>query len=282
MTRLDGAGDQGAGLGEHAGIELPVERLRTEGSGRPVVLALAIASLLLALVWQPWGRDGSPAPGAPAQPPTAAPVADRPTSPSRAPSPSTPGSSSAPVEAGSAEYVSLVDNEWTIVALLAPSAPASTEEPSIQHNGGGAWSPGGPLLVLQQGLSYSVRPVQGPVGLKAVCQAPGTPRERMAVPLPAGRVVYLGVTFPQMDQRAHLAAAVLGRSGDPLGRVAPPVVSLSGMSADRPYLIPSSGIGAAALFATTPVGILAPATYQFEIQAPGVTGHRYLYACIGP
>ncbi|MBF6605024.1 MAG: hypothetical protein IVW53_05510 [Chloroflexi bacterium] len=285
MAPSSATGDNGTGIVGHVGIEQPLERLRTGGRGRPVGVALAIAAALAALIWQPWGRGYTPIVLSPTARTTAAPVAEGATpvsatrTPDPTPSPSPSLSSGAP---GSAAYVSLVDNEWTVVALLAPDALVSTEEPSIQHGTGATWSPGGPLLVLQQGLNYTVRPLERLGEPGGVCHALGVPRYRAAVQLPAGRVAYLGVTFPGMNPRAHVIAAVLDQAGLALSRVPSLAVLLSGMTQGRRYTVPSAGSGGTVLFAMAPPGILPSATYRFDIETPGIVGHRYLYACIGP
>jgi hypothetical protein len=183
---------------------------------------------------------------------------------------------------GAGASVSLVDNEWTVVALLAPDARSAPDEPPIPHGTGASWAPGGALLVLQQGLDYSVRPIGGAGLPDAACHVPGGSRDRIAVRLPAGRVAYLGVTFPGMNPRASVTGAILDGPASALKRVPSLVVPLSGMTEGRPYTVPSSGAGGVVLFTTTTPRILPSATYRFDIETPGISGHRYLYACIGP
>ncbi len=265
---------------DRSGIELPVERLRTGGSGKLLLLVCVVAAGLVTLVWQPWGRASSRPPASEA---SAVAVGQPSSIPS--PSPQTEGSAAtpAPFDLGIAvtqPYVSLIDNEWTVVALLSADGPVSTEEPSIQH-GRGAWSPGDPLLVLQQGLDVASRPVETAKAPSAVCAAPAGSRDRPAVHLPAGRVAYLGVTFPGMDPRAQVTASVLGRGGLALSRQASLTIRIRGLIAADQYLVPSSGSGGAVLFAMKPPVVLPTATYRFDITAPGIAGHRYLYACIG-
>jgi hypothetical protein len=176
--------------------------------------------------------------------------------------------------------VSLIDNEWTVVALLSADGPASTEEPSIQH-GRGSWSPGDPLLVLQQGLDYATRPIPSRNGRDTVCTAPGGSRDRLAVHLPTGRVAYLGVTFPGMDPVARVTVSVLDRPGLALPRVTSAVVQIRGLTDGGVYRVPSSGSGAAVLFTSAPPSVLPSAAFQFDVVSPGIPGHRYLYACVG-
>jgi hypothetical protein len=57
-------------------------------------------------------------------------------------------------------------------------------------------------------------------------------------------------------------------------------VRLSGMTEGHRYTVPATGSGGVALFALSPRAILPVAAYRFDIQTPGVTGDRYLYACI--
>jgi hypothetical protein len=207
--------------------------------------------------------------------------------PSAAPSPAPSGAGSAPSDAstdlGAAatqRYVSLIDNEWTVVAFLSADGPVSTEEPSIQH-GRGSWSPGDPLLVLQQGLDEATRPIETRTAAGTVCTGSVGSRDRPAVHLPSGRVAYLGVTFPGMDPQARVTASVVGRAGLALSRQASPIVRIRGLETANQYQVPSSGSGGAVLFAMTPPVVLPPATYRFDIESPGISGHRYLYACVG-
>jgi hypothetical protein len=275
------AADIGPTRADRSGIEQPVERLRTGGSGKLLLLVCVVAAGLITLVWQPWGRASSKTPASQAS----VTAVGQPSSSVPSSSPPTAGSAStpAPADLGFAvthPYVSLIDNEWTVVALLSADGPVSTEEPSIQH-GRGAWSPGDPLLVLQQGLDEATRPIENGKDLSAVCAVSAGSRDRPAVHLPAGRVAYLGVTFPGMDPGAKVTASVLGRGGLALSRQAALTIRIRGLIAADQYLVPSSGSGGAVLFAVTPPVVLPPATYRFDIQSPGISGHRYLYACIG-
>ena len=265
-----------AAISEPSGIDQPVQRLRTSGPRRPIAVAVGILAVVLVLVWQPWGRS-----------PSAARPSDRPTTPVAVAPGSAPGSptapsSSVPTADGQAidAYVSLTDNEWTVVALLAPDALSSTEEPSIQHASGATWSPDGPFIVLQQGASYTSSPVERPGHPDDPCLGPGNPRYRPAVHLPAGRVAYVGVTFPGMDRRATVTVSVLGRSGIAVHHVSPLVVRLGGMTEGRQYAVPSTGPGGTILFASAPPSVLPPAAYRFEVRDPGIAGRRFLYACI--
>lgn len=271
MTRSSVTGDTGSALADPAEVEEPLVRLRPGGTRRPIGLALAIMSLLAALIWQPWGRSPSPiVPSSALRTPgpavaDGAPLASTTPAPSLTPGP-TPFSSGGP---GPTAYVSLVDNEWTVVALLTPDALAPADAP---------W---GALLVLQQGLSYTVKPLESSGQPDLTCHTPGPSRDRTAVQLPAGRVAYLGVTFPGMNPRARVTAAILDRAGLALRRLPALVVPLSGMTEGFRYTVPSSGSGAAVLFALAPPRILPIATYRFDIETPGLIGQRYLYACIG-
>lgn len=195
----------------------------------------------------------------------------------RSPDPSPSGErADDPVEA----YVSLTDNEWTVVALLATDAPASTEEPATQHPAAG-WSPDGPFHVLQQGLIPVVLPGSGTAQPPVVCKPPLPPREWAVVSLPAGRVAYFGVTFPGMDPRTVVSVARIGGTGPALQRISPLVVRLVGLAEGRRYEVPSSGRGGAIMFAASPPGILPSGVYRFEIAPPGITGRRLLDACVG-
>ena len=182
---------------------------------------------------------------------------------------------------GPRPYVSLVDNEWTVVALLAQDAPASTEQPAIQPASLGPYPPGGPLLVLQQGIRYTVGPVEGPRETSLTCHAPVPSRDRTAVHLPSGRVAYLGITFPATIPRASVTADILEFPTLFLRHVSSPVVQLSGMGVGRLYTVPSTGPGGAVLFTMAEPGVLPAATYRFDVDSPGIGGHHYLYACIG-
>jgi hypothetical protein len=270
------------------GVEQPVERLGAGGIRRPLGITLGIAAAIAVLVWQPWTPPRPPSPPGP-------PVATRPVvSPlalATPPSTAGPGPSAAPTPVpqrapdGTLIYASLVDNEWTVVALLVPPAAASSEEPALQHPSPAPWPPAGPLLVLQQGVLPVSVPIGGTRHPDLACQSSAVPRDRTAVPLPAGRVAYLGVTFPGMDPLALVAASVRG-PGHPAGiafdRVRNVVVPLAGLALGQRYTVPSTGIGGAVLFAMTPAGILPPGTYRFEVTGPGNGSRRFLYACVGP
>ncbi len=197
-------------------MEQPVQPLRADGNGRLLVLVCIVAAGLAVLVWQPWGRGSSrTAPSQASQAPAIALDQPPPSPPSPSRAIEVPVPSSGPAEVLAAEpqpYVSLVDNEWTMVALLSADGPVSTEEPSIQH-GRGSWSAGDDVLVLQQGLDDQVRPIETRKAPDAACTAPTGSRDRPAVHLPDGRVAYLGVTFPGMDPRARVTVTVLDRAG---------------------------------------------------------------------
>jgi hypothetical protein len=266
------------------GYQQPPERLRGGDRRRPTTVALVIAAVLALLAWQPWGSDN----GAIVPPDSPTPAIAR-VDGSRAPSSATDGTD-APMPTPAADlravdsafYVSITDNEWTVVALLTPDAPRSTEEPATQHNAGAAWSPVGPFLVLQQGLIPVETPVERAADPGAPCSPRGVPRDRIAVPLPAGRVAYLGVTIPGTVPRAEVTAAILGGPAGTMTRATSPTVQLAGMNAGRRYVIPSSGPGGTILFALTPPGPLPSGAYRFEVASPGAVGNRYLYACVAP
>ena len=286
MARPSEAADTGTARADRASIEQPVERLRTGGNSRPIIMVVATVAVLATLIWQPWGRKMAPQVAARTPPQTEPAVAEGVT-PSAAtpvsvsPQPVRPSQPSPPAGPHAETYVSLVDNEWTVVALLAPSGPGSTEEPAIQHVPGSPWSPGDPLLVLQQGLNYTVGPFVSAGARDTTCESPDLTRLRTTVLLPAGRVVYLGVTFPGMDPRATVTAKVMQWTGVALKRQPPVVVPLSGRTEGQRYTVPSTGAGGVVLFAAAPIGILPFATYRFDVETPGISGHRYLYACIG-
>jgi hypothetical protein len=248
----------------------PLERLQPGGRRGPIGIGLLLLVVLVILVWQPWGRaDRS------SVPPLASPVGDR-----SVVSPAISGSPSAPETASSGAYVSLTDNEWTVVALLVADTPVSTEEPATQH--APAWAPDGPFHVLQQGLRPVVPPAPREGQPDVTCQPTVPPRERAVVTVPAGRVVYLGVTFPGMDPRAEVRAQSVDGSGVKLAPVSPLVVRLVGQAGAGPYTVPSTGPGGAILFAMTPPGILPSGAYRFDIATPAIAGRRLLYACVGP
>jgi hypothetical protein len=268
--------------------EQPLVRLRPGGSRTPVIVTAGILALLAALVWQPWGRPArplaevvtaslgpSPSIEALASP---APPAFSVSSPGSSPalSVSSPGA----IQAGPAAYLSLVDNEWTIVALLTPNDAGPGEEPALPHPTD-PQSGSDPLLVLQQGVNISTSPIERAGKPNLACQEKTVPRDQHAVPLPTGRVLYLGVTFPGMSPQAKVTATDLDRTGSVLSRVHSLVVSLSGQVPDASYSLPSAGPGAAVIFALPRGRVLPDSAYRFEIQAPGTAGPRYVYACVG-
>ncbi len=260
------------GLAPHDthGFDLPPERLRSGGGRQPaVVVVVAIAALALVL-WQPWGSVDT----------VVGPIGS-PASTSRAIVSATPMPSPT-VDVSTvtaAVYTSITDNEWTVVALLAPRA-VSTEEPATPHALG--WSPTGPLLVLQQGVIPLATPAIRQADQRALCAAADVPRERRAVPLPAGRVVYVGITVPGAVPRATVTASIVGASPGAMRRAVSPTIELAGRDAGRGYIIPSSGPGGAILFAMTALAPLPTGTYRFEVASPGSLGHVYLYACVLP
>jgi hypothetical protein len=273
----DGTTESGRGIGARPALEQPVERLGSGGNWRPAAATLAIIAVLATLVWRPWGAGTAavaPTQAASRTEPAAAGAVA--TAPPGAPRTSRP----APLaRSRTVAYTSLVDNAWTVVALMTEDAGPSTEEPSIQHNAGGL-QPDRPLLVLQQGTSYRTTPVEATAGPSLACQGPAWSRDQTAVHLPVGRVAYLGVTFPGMDPQARVSVAV-EPAGSDLLRVPTVAVRLAGMIDGQLYTLPSAGPGGTILFATAPPSILASGTYRFELEIPALGGARYLYACIG-
>jgi hypothetical protein len=284
MARPSATGENDPPAGDSLGLEEPLQPVRAGGPGRPVALVVVTAAILATLVWQPWG--GAVPRAAPPAPPaavlhSAAPV-DSPAPPSptptlRGPRPSFGG---APLTSGT--YISLGDNTWSVVALLAPEPLAAADQRWRPDATGALQAPGGPLLVLQLGPTYSERPIDRPDDPGAVCRTKDTFRDYATAHLPADRVAYLGVTFPGMDPRAKVTGVVLDRRGLALKRVPVVTVPLSGMTEGRRYTVPTTGFGGAALFALAPRTIMPTAAYRFDIQIPGAGGHRYLYACIDP
>jgi len=287
MARPDESNAETGIAARRNSLEQPPERLSRGGRG-PVVVGTAIAFVLTVAVWQPWAQNGAQ-PSSPTPPQAAIPTA-----PASGGLPSGSTASSAPVRPAptvattaapgttrAAFYTTVTDNEWTVVALLAPAAPASTEEPATQHPVP-AWSAEGPFLVLQQGLTPVAVPFVASSTTQSPCPPVGLPRDRTAVALPAGRVAYLGITVPSGVPRPRVSAARLGRSAGALARVPAPTVRLAGMDAATQYTIPTAGPGAVVLFAADPRLAIAPGAYQFTVASPGAAGDRYLYACIAP
>jgi hypothetical protein len=278
MARL-GQGRSDAPASAPVAVEQPVVPLGGGSSRGPVGLAILAVALLATLVWQPWSTVARPA-AAPV-PQSSAAVANRPAaSPTATP---VVGRSAEPsgrsATAATASYLSLIDNEWTVVALLSPTVAGPGEEPALPHPTGLPGS-GAPLLVLQQGLSFSTKPIEQPGHPNAPCAAKTVPRLRFAVPLPSDRVLYLGVTFPGISPDAKVTAVDLDEAGGKLSQVKSLVVSLSGQAIDASYRLPSAGPGAVVMFALPRGTALPQASYRFQIDAPGV-GRRYLYACVG-
>ena len=267
-------------------LEAPLQPVRAGGPGRPIALIVATAMILATLVWQPWGSAGprvvtseSPSVAVAIAPSVAAvETAPRPPNPTptlRGPRPSFGGGALA-----SATYLSLGDNEWSVVGLLAPDRLAATNEPWVRDPTGVLEPPGGPLLVLQLPASYSDRPIAA-ADEAAVCRTQSSFRYYAGAHFPANRVAYLGVTIPGMDARAKVTGVVVDKRGLALKRLAVVSVRLSGMTEGVRYTVPTTGSGGAALFALAPRAIMPVAAYRFDIQMPG-GGHHYLYACIDP
>ena len=262
------------------GLEHPPERL-SGGGRRSAIAGIAIAAIVGIALWQPWAATAVP-PVASAAPTSAVAIAQTPSRPS--PVAASPAPSGAPSGSPDATrtrfYTTVTDNEWTVVALLAPGAPASSEEPATLHAATTAWSSDGPFLVLQQGLTPVGAPIVRTAASPAPCPPAGLPRDRTAVPLPAGRVAYLGVTIPSGLARPEVTASLIGSPHGALARLSAPAIRLAGMDAATRYLIPTAGPGAAILFSSGMTGAMAPGAYQFLVASPGSGGNRYLYACI--
>lgn len=284
-------------VGDIVRVEQPLQPVRAGGPGRPVAVALTILAFLAALVWQPWGGSaGSPAasrtPPAVVVAPHATPI-DVPASSSAL----APAASSAPslrgprptfgaprpsVEPVIETYFSIGDNDWSVVALMAPEKLAAAQQPWVPDATGELQPPGGSLLVLQLGPNYTRAPVDDPGDPAAICRTRPGFRDYAAAHFPGDRVAYLGVTFPGMSPKARVSGVILDQRGLVLKRLSAVTVRLSGMTEGHRYRVPTAGSGAAALFALSPRAILPVAAYRFDIVTPGVTGHRYLYACVDP
>jgi hypothetical protein len=287
MARPIATGEHAPRAADAAGLEEPLQPVRAGGPGRPIALILVMAAVFATLVWQPWGSarpevvpSTSPFVGVAATA-SAAPVESSAPPPSptptlRGPRPSFGGSALA-----SATYLSLGDNEWSVVGLLAPDRLAAAKQAWVRDAAGALEPPGGPLLVLQLPASYTDRPIAA-ADEAAVCRTPSAFRFYAGAHFPADRVAYLGVTIPRMDARATVTGVVVDKRGLVLKRLSVVSVRLSGMTEGVLYTVPTAGSGGAALFALVPQAIMPVAAYRFDIQRPGVSGHRYLYACIDP
>ena len=259
-------------------VEHPPERLRSGGSWRPLALATGIVCLLVALVWQPWGTTSAPGPAAVSR---RSPVPIAPVPSAAVPTGSPRGVPLPPTAPGVAvAYISLVDNEWTVVGLLSSSVGGSTDEPATQHPAPAGASDA--LLVLQQGVIESSEPIEQAGQPDLACHGSAVPRDQRAVFLPAGRVVYLGVTFPGISPAARVSVVDLDARGARLGHVPSVVVPLAGRADGQAFRLPGSGPGAVQLFALAPAASLPSATYRFDVTLPGTTSHRFVYACVGP
>ncbi|HEY7937623.1 MAG TPA: hypothetical protein VID26_10910 [Candidatus Limnocylindrales bacterium] len=269
-------GGSGDPVPVRARLEQPVVPLGGGSSRRPVGLAVVVGLLLATLVWQPW--SGGLRPAASPGPQSSAAVANRPAASAAAGPAATPRPGAESGTPDTADYLSLIDNEWTVVALLSPTLAGPAEEPALPHPTALPGS-GAPLLVLQQGVNFSTKPIERPGHPNLPCTAKAVPRLRLAVPLPSDRVLYLGVTYPGMDPAAAVTVADLDGPNVQLSRVRSLIVSLSGQPIDASYRLPNAGPGAVAMFALPRGTALPKAAYRFEIDAPGV-GRRYLYACV--
>jgi hypothetical protein len=260
----------GSGGGPDAAGQ-PLVRIGAGGSRAPIGVAVATLILLAGLVWQPWsGSARPPAPTLPASPDAVAVI--------RTPVP-TAAPTTISVNAAPAAYISLIDNEWTVVALLSPTDAGPAQEPALPHPTAIPGS-GTPLLVLQQGVLESTKPIERAGKPNLPCTVKTIPRDQRAVPLPADRVLYLGVTFPGINQSAKVTVADLDGASQVLTRVPSLVASLSGGPAEASYRLPSSGPGAVVLFALPRGTVLPNGAYRFQVDAPGA-GIRYVYACVG-
>ena len=267
-------------------LEAPLQPVRAGGRGRPIALIVATAAILGTLIWQPWGNAGprvvprtSPSPAVAVAPSAAALETSAPP-PSPTPTLRGPRPSFGGGQLAFATYLSLGDNEWSVVALLAPDRLTATDQAWVRGATGVLEPPGGPLLVLQLPASHTDRPIAGP-DEAAVCRTPSAFRFYAGAHFPANRVAYLGVTIPGMDARARVTGVVVDKRGLALKRLPVVSVRLSGMTEGVRYTVPTAGSGGAALFALAPRAIMPVAAYRFDIQLPG-GGHRYLYACIDP
>jgi hypothetical protein len=254
-------------------LDEPVRPVRPGGSRGPIIAGGAVAAVLAVLLWHPWGAPGTSTPTAWTAPSSPATAVRTPS----APSPSIALQASPPFT-GTATYRSLTDNEWSVVAMLATGAGPSTEEPAGQHPSTAASPDQGTFQVLQQPAAPTTARVVPDAA--SLCDPTIPARDRPAVLLPAGRVAYLGVTYPGMDPRASVTAAGIRRAAPAFDRVPTLAVAIAGLEVGTRYAIPSSGPGATDLFATVPPQILSPGAYRFEVREPGA-GTRYVYACIG-
>jgi hypothetical protein len=289
MARSSATRDDERPVADPLRIEQPLQPVRAGGPGRPIALALGLVAILAALVWQPWGGNATPAgratpstiAAAPRSAAAAASSVAQPASPTptmRGPRPSFALMPPRPPVTDT--YISLGDNDWSVVALMAPEKLAAAEQPWVPDATGALEAPGGALLVLQLGPSFSERPLDDPKDPAAVCRTPPGFRDYAVAHFPADRVAYLGVTFPGMNPKARVTGVILGRAGPILKRLSVVTVRLSGLTDGGRYTIPTSGTGGAAIFALSPRAILPVAAYRFDIVTPGVAGHHFLYACI--
>ena len=298
MARSSATGD-GRTAAHPLRVEQPLEPVGAGGPGRPIAVALAIVAFLGALVWRPWGDPIASTATLPSVSPSAAAlaVADASTIPT-ALAPRTPGASAGPTPTPrgprpsfgplpssppvTATYLSLGDNDWSVVALLAPVKLAAAEQPWVPDATGALQAPGGSLLVVQLGPTYTLRPIDDPDDPGAICRVKPGFRDYAAAHFPADRVAYLGVTFPGMSPKAQVSGVILGRPGLVLRRQSAVTVRLSGLTEGRRYRVPTSGTGGATLFALSPRAIMPIGAYRFDIVTPGVKGHQFLYACVDP
>ena len=156
--------------GREPASELVLERLPARRE-RPIAIALAVGALLGLLIWAPWRPDPAPLPQRSA---IAAASAEPTTSSSAEAVTASAPPLVAPGTFGTRRYVSITDNEWTVVALLTTAGGTSTEEPAIQHETSSA-AADGPLAVLQQGVDVVAAPVERPDRPAAVCAVSPVP-----------------------------------------------------------------------------------------------------------
>ena len=179
-------------------------------------------------------------------------------------------------------YFSIGDNDWSVVALLAPEKLAAAQQPWVPDATGELQPPGGSLLVLQLGPNYTRTPVDDPADPAAICRTRSGFRDYAAAHFPAGSRRLPGRDVPRDEPEGPGERGHPRPRGLALKRQSVVTVRLSGLTEGHRYTVPTTGSGGAALFALTPRAILPVAAYRFDIVTPGVAGHHYLYACVDP